>query len=116
MKKKDIIELEEYLMLMRIIDANPQMTQRELSAGLGLSLGKINYLLKSMIEKGFIKVDNFKNSKNKIAYMYYMTPKGIEEKVKITYRFLKRKLAEHENLEEEILHLKHEVESRQLPM
>jgi len=102
-------------MLMRVIDMNPQMTQRELSANLGLSLGKINFLIKAMIEKGFIKADNFKNSKNKIAYLYYLTPKGIEEKTKITYSFLKCKLVEYEKLEEEIRRLKQEVNSRQLP-
>ena len=104
------IRAEESLMLMRVIDVNPQVTQRELSANLGLSLGKINFLLKSMIEKGFIKVDNFKKSNNKIAYLYLLTPHGLEEKTKITYRFLKRKLAEYEKLEKEIRQLRKEAE------
>lgn len=97
-------------MLMRAIDANPQMTQRELSTRLGLSLGKINFLVRAMVEKGFIKADNFKNSKNKIAYLYCLTPKGIEEKAKITYRFLKWKVVEYEKLEQEIQQLKKEVD------
>ena len=96
-------------MLMRAIDANPQITQRELSTHLGMSLGKINFLIKAMVEKGFIKADNFKNSKNKIAYLYCLTPKGIEEKAKITYRFLKWKVAEYEKLEQEIQQLQKEV-------
>ena len=107
--KRSKIEAEESLMLMRVIDENPQMTQRELSANLGLSLGKINFLMKSMIEKGFVKVDNFKNSNNKIAYLYLLTPHGIEEKTKITYRFLKRKMAEYEKLEVEIRQLQKEA-------
>jgi len=107
------VSTEESLMLMRVIDVNPQVTQRELSANMGLSLGKINFLIKSMIEKGFIKVDNLKNSNNKIAYLYLLTPSGLEEKAKITYRFLKRKLAEYEKLEEEIRQLEKEVSSNQ---
>ncbi len=97
-------------MLMRAIDANPQITQRELSTSLGLSLGKINFLVRAMVGKGFIKADNFKNSKNKIAYLYCLTPKGIEEKAKITYRYMKRKMAEYEKLEQEIQQLKKEVD------
>ncbi|MEN6423246.1 MAG: MarR family EPS-associated transcriptional regulator [Smithella sp.] len=114
MKKKDSIEAEESLMLMRVIDTNPQMTQRELSSHLGLSLGKINFLMKAMIEKGFIKTNNFKNSNNKIAYLYYLTPRGIEEKAKITYHFFKRKIEEYEKLEIEIRLLKEEMDSTNL--
>ena len=102
-------------MLMRAIDANPQITQRELSTRLGLSLGKINFLVRAMVEKGFIKADNFKNSKNKIAYLYYLTPKGFEEKTKITYRYMKRKMVEYEKLEEEIRQLQNEVNNEQSP-
>lgn len=108
--KKKRIESEEMLILMRVINENPQMTQRDLSSRLGLSLGKINFLIKSLIEKGFIKADNFKNSKNKISYLYLLTPAGIEEKTRITYRFLKRKMEEYEKLENEIRHLKKEVD------
>ena len=80
-----------------------------MSTHLGLSLGKINFLVRAMVEKGFIKADNFKNSKNKIAYLYYLTPRGFEEKTKITYRYMKRKMAEYEKLEEEIRQLQEEV-------
>ena len=110
------LETEESLKLLREIDADPQLTQRELSSRLGLSLGKINFLIKAMIEKGFIKADNFKNSKNKIAYFYLITPMGIEEKAKITYRFLKRKIEEYEKLEAEIQQLEEEVNSTNLPV
>ena len=108
-QKKNIIEIEETLMLLRVVNENPQMTQRNLSLYMGLSLGKINYLISAMIEKGFIKAENFKNSKNKIAYLYYLTPSGVEEKVKITYQFLKQKMSEYEKLEKEIQRLKKEV-------
>ena len=109
MQKNKNTETDEMLMLLQTINANPQMTQRDLSSHLGLSLGKINFLVKAMIEKGFVKAENFKNSKNKIAYLYFLTPIGIEEKAKITYRFLKRKMAEYEKLEKEIQQLKKEV-------
>jgi EPS-associated MarR family transcriptional regulator len=108
-QQRSKLETEESLKLLQEIDANPQMTQRELSLRLGLSLGKINFLIKAMIEKGFIKADNFKNSKNKSAYLYFVTPRGFEEKAKITYHFLKRKMEEYEKLEIEIKKLKEEA-------
>ena len=101
---------DESLMLLRTISENPQITQRELSSKLGLSLGKVNYLMKSLIAKGFIKANNFKNSQNKIAYLYLLPPRGIEEKAKITYHFLRRKTEEYERLEKEIQDLQKEVE------
>ena len=103
------LENEESLKVLREIDTNPRLTQRELSSRLGLSLGKINFLLKSMIERGLVKAENFKNSQNKSAYLYLLTPTGIETKTKTTYRFLKRKIAEYEKLEAEIKELKKEV-------
>ncbi len=103
------LENEESLKVLREIDTNPRLTQRELSFRLGLSLGKINFLLKSMIERGLVKAENFKNSPNKSAYLYLLTPTGIEAKTKTTYRFLKRKIAEYEKLETEIKELKKEV-------
>ena len=102
-------ESEEVLKLLREIEQTSETTQRELSSRLGISLGKINFLLKSLIDKGHIKVDNFKKSNNKSAYLYYLTPKGAEEKARITYRFLHRKMQEYEDLEHEIRRLKHEV-------
>jgi EPS-associated MarR family transcriptional regulator len=102
-------EREEVLQLLREINNSPEMTQRELSSRMGISLGKVNFLIKALIDKGHIKVNNFKNSNNKKAYLYYITPKGFEEKARITYYFLKRKMKEYEEIELEIKKLTHEV-------
>jgi len=80
-------EPEESLMILREIGINPQLSQRELSARLGLSLGKINFLLKELIARGLVKAENFKNSNNKRAYLYMLTPLGIETKAATTYFF-----------------------------
>lgn len=111
----DKLENAEYLSILREIDGNPHLTQRELSSRLGLSLGKINFLLKAMIKKGLIKAENFKNSNNKSAYLYILTPVGMEEKAKTTYCFLRRKMEEYERLEIEIQELKKEVECSAQP-
>ena len=109
------LESEESLSVLREIEADPEMTQRVLSLRLGLSLGKINFLVKALVEKGLIKVENFKNSKNKSAYLYSLTPRGLEEKTKATYHFLKRKIEEYERLEVEIKQLKKEAGVVDLP-
>ena len=107
---KTNLESKEILNILREIEKRPELTQRELSSHLGISLGKVNFLLKALIEKGHVKVRNFKNSNNKYGYLYYLTPKGLEEKTLITYRFLRRKIKEYESLEEEIRLLKQEVD------
>ena len=104
MQKKDI-----HLDLLRKLEANPKYTQRELSEEMGVSLGKINYCMKKLIEKGLIKFSNFKNSDNKASYAYFLTPKGIEEKGKLTFVFLKLKMKEYKILEEEIGKLKYDA-------
>ena len=109
MLKNTNLESEEILKVLQEIKNNPEMTQRELSKRLGVSLGKINFLLKALIHKGLVKAHNFKNSGNRNAYLYILTPSGIEEKAKITYRFLKRKLEEYGQLEEQIRLLQKEV-------
>jgi EPS-associated MarR family transcriptional regulator len=109
------LETEEALRVLREIGSNPEMTQRELSSRLGLSLGKINFLVKALIDKGLIKAENFKNSKQKSAYLYFLTPRGLEEKTKATYHFLKRKMDEYERLEAEIRQLKSEVGVSDVP-
>jgi EPS-associated MarR family transcriptional regulator len=109
------LESEEALSVLREIEADPEMTQRALSLRLGLSLGKINFLVKALIEKGLVKAENFKNSKNKSAYLYTLTPRGLEEKTKATYHFLKRKIEEYENLEVEIKQLKKEAGAVDIP-
>lgn len=100
---------EDVLKMLKAIKDEPALTQRELSSRLGMSLGKVNYLIKSLIQRGFVKVDNFKNSSNKISYLYKLTPHGIEEKARTTFFFLKRKLEEYERLEMEIGELRREV-------
>ena len=97
---------------MRAVAASPSLSQRELAAELGVSLGKINYCLRALLEKGWIKVQNFKNSNHKIAYSYLLTPKGIEQKGRLTRRFLERKRQEFEALDQEIEMLSREVESQ----
>jgi len=107
---------EELLNLLREIDKTPAMTQRQLSSKVGISLGKVNFILRALIEKGLIKVSNFKKSNNKSAYLYYLTPYGIEQKTMITYRFLKRKIEEYGQLEEEIRRLTKEVNDTDFPL
>ena len=103
------LESEEAFSVLREIEADPEMTQRALSLRLGLSLGKINFLVKALIEKGLIKAENFKNSKNRSAYLYSLTPHGLEEKTKATYHFLKRKIEEYKKLGAQIRQLKKEA-------
>ena len=109
LSNKQQLETEEVLKVLREIAITPEMTQRELSSRLGISLGKVNFLVNALIQKGLIKAHNFKNSNNKKAYLYYLTPRGFEEKAKITYRFLRRKIQEFEQLESEIRLLKKEA-------
>jgi len=105
MNQKDI-----RLDLLRRLEINPEYTQRELSQEMGVSLGKINYCMKKLVEKGLIKITNFKQNPKKMGYAYLLTPKGIEEKSKLTFSFLKRKLIEYEILKKEINELKLESE------
>ena len=102
-------QTETHFRVLRQIEANPEITQRELAQELGISLGKANYCLKALIQKGWVKANNFKNNKNKAAYAYLLTPKGIEQKAQITVRYLKSKLAEYEALKQEIEQLKAEL-------
>ena len=88
--------------ILKILEAKPEISQRDMAHELGVSLGRTNFCLKALIEKGLLKATNFRNSSNKSAYMYLLTPKGIEEKSVITARFLKIKMQEYANLEAEI--------------
>lgn len=97
--------------LLKILEENPEVSQRDLSKALGVSLGKVNYCLQALIEKGLIKAANFRNSRNKAAYMYVLTPKGIEEKIRVTHSFLTRKVSEYDALAREIERLRIEVAS-----
>jgi len=95
--------------LLKILSDNPEMNQRELAQVLGISLGKTNYCLNALKDKGWIKAKNFKNSTSKRGYLYILTPKGIEEKAKVTARFFNRKMEEYELLKQEIEALRQEV-------
>jgi EPS-associated MarR family transcriptional regulator len=88
--------------LLKSLEQDANLTQRQLSKELGISLGKVNYCLQSLIQKGFVKINNFKNSKHKIQYSYLLTPTGIEEKTKLTIEFLKTKTIEYEALKKEV--------------
>jgi EPS-associated MarR family transcriptional regulator len=95
--------------ILRLLEAEPRASQRRIADELGISLGRVNFCLQSLTEKGLIKVNNFRNSANKRAYLYLLTPQGIEEKAVVTARFLRRKLAEYEALRRELEQLQREV-------
>ncbi len=105
------INQDIHLKLLRYLEDNPQVSQRELAEHLGVSLGKTNYCLKAVIEKGLVKARNFKNNANKRAYLYLLTPKGIEAKAQISVRFLQRKMDEYEALHVEIEQLRNELKN-----
>ena len=96
--KKNIDEFN----VLRKIQKKPKSTQRELSESLGLSLGKINYCLKALKQKGLIKMDNFKKHEHKLQYVYLLTPKGITEKTRLTLNFMKIKMEEYDELQKEL--------------
>lgn len=96
--------------LMRLLEASPEMSQRDVARELGISVGKVNYCLKALISKGWVKATNFKNSQNRSAYMYLLTPRGIEEKARVTMRFLQAKMREYETLRAEIEQIRREAE------
>lgn len=100
---------ENHLKVLRLLQANPQLSQRDLAGALGISLGKTNYCLQALLGKGFIKMQSFNKSQNKLAYAYLLTPSGIAEKAILTIRFLARKVAEFESLTLEIEILKTEA-------
>ena len=103
------LQEENHLRVLRLLEVNPQLSQRNLADALGISLGKTNYCLKALLGKGFIKMQSFDKSQNKLAYAYLLTPMGITEKAGLTVRFLARKVAEFESLTLEIEALKSEV-------
>jgi EPS-associated MarR family transcriptional regulator len=97
---------------LKMLEQRPDMTQRELAEELGVSLGKAHYLVKSLIDVGWVKLDNFQRSDNKWGYAYLLTPKGIVEKAAITARFLVRKQREYSDLQLEIQQLQEEVKQQ----
>ena len=108
MNNKDI-----HLDLLRKLESKPEYTQRELSQEMGVSLGKVNYCMKKLTEKGWVKLMNFSHNPNKVGYVYLLTPRGIEEKARLTIEFLKIKLEEYEMLKNEISKLKQDAEKLQ---
>lgn len=103
------IQEDAHLRIIRILQDNPDLTQRELAGRLGMSVGGLNYCLNALIDKGFVKMANFSKSKNKFKYVYLLTPQGIAEKVALTSLFLKRKMEEYDALKMEIEALKLEA-------
>lgn len=97
--------------VMHLLEEEPELTQRELAQKLGISLGGVNYYLKSLIEVGHIKAGNFSKNPNKSAYLYLLTPQGIAEKANLTAGFLKRKMAEYHALKKEIDAIKSKVKN-----
>ena len=99
---------DTYFRVMRILHESPDITQRELAKELGVSVSGLNYCLKALIDKGWVKIQNFSNNKNKLCYAYLLTPAGIVQKASLTGRFLQRKLQEYEALKQEIKQIKQE--------
>lgn len=106
---------EIHLRLMKAIESNPQATQRELAEALGVSLGKANYCLRALVDRGWVKVRNFRANPHKLAYAYLLTPAGLDGKARLTVRFLKRKLDEYDLLRAEIEQLRREAADAGIP-
>ena len=104
--KKRINHSEVELEILRKVEENPNLTQRKIAEHLGLSLGKINYLIKTLLGKGFLKIDNFRRSDNKLGYLYLLTPKGVEAKRKLTILFLQQKSEEFDKLKKQMESIK----------
>lgn len=103
---------DPHLALLRLLERHPEYSQRELAAVLDVSLGKTHYLLKALLEKGWVKANNFRRSGNKLAYAYLLTPAGLKAKIQLTRSFLSRREAEFEQIQREIAELKQELSGR----
>ena len=107
-------EQEIHYRLLKILAEEPKLGQREMAKKMGISLGKVNFCVTELAAKGWIKITRLKSARKKIPYIYMLTPKGLEEKGKLTVRFLKRKLAEYEEIKKQILELHNEVQQESL--
>ena len=107
--RRSQLQEDTYFRVMRMLQDNPDLTQREIAQQLGVSTSGLNYCLNALIDKGWVKVQNFQNSKNKFKYVYLLTPQGIAEKMALTDHFLKRKMTEYEALKSEIEALQREA-------
>jgi len=112
--KKNITEnnnlTSDDLNVLRHLESEQKVSQRDLSNTLGISLGKVNFIIRALIDKGIIKAENFKNNKNKRAYAYYLTREGLEEKSRLTIKFFQRKMSEYDDLKRELKLLEAEIE------
>jgi EPS-associated MarR family transcriptional regulator len=104
-----VLDEETRFRLLRLLQANPELSQRQLAEELGVSVGKINYCLRALLEKGLVKMRNFRDNQNKLAYAYYLTPKGAREKLRATAEFLEIRQREYAQIRQEIEELKREV-------
>ena len=111
--RRDNLHEDTNFRLMRILEVNPKLSQREMGKALGISFGGINYCLNALVAKGLVKIENFSHNQNKFGYVYLLTPSGIAEKAALTSVFLKRKMEEYEALKVEIAMLKSEIEKEE---
>ena len=109
-----VYEQEIHYRLLKILAEEPKLGQREMAKKMGISLGKVNFCVSELAAKGWIKITRLKSARKKIPYIYMLTPKGLEEKGKLTVRFLRRKLAEYEEIKKQILELHNEVQQESL--
>ena len=106
-----MLDEETRFRLLRLLQDNPELSQRQLAEALGVSVGKVNYCLRALLEKGLVKMRNFRDNQNKLAYAYYLTPKGAKAKVRATSEFLEIKLREYREIQREIEELRREVQT-----
>lgn len=106
-----MLDDETRFRLLKLLHANPDISQRDLAQELGISVGKVNYCMRALVDRGWVKARNFRDNPQKKTYAYLITPKGMEEKAQVTLRFLKHKVAEYEALQQEIQSLRDEVQA-----
>jgi EPS-associated MarR family transcriptional regulator len=107
-------QTDSHLQVLRLLQTHPEYSQRQLSAELGLSLGKTHYVLKALLDKGMLKIDNFRRSDRKLGYLYILTPQGVRHRAQLTRQFLASKEAQFESLKQEIEFLKREAATNEL--
>jgi len=106
---------EMHYRLMRLLESSPEMSQREVARELGISVGKVNYCVRALIARGLVKAKRFRNSRNKLAYIYLLTPRGLQTKTEMTVRFLRSRMKEYEDLRQEIERMRAEIGTARRP-
>ncbi len=106
---------ENHLKTLKILEENPSLSQRHLARELNLSLGKANYIINALIQEGYVRAKRFKNSDNKRAYSYYLTPEGMKKKLELTYQFFRTKSKEFQQLRQEIRVLEQDIKASNFP-